>query len=115
MPDSLGQTFKEATIAPNGHPNAGNWICEFQASEIPISEPKFRIYHVNVIDGPIGSKFQWGWNNNQWETVFPGWDTSWDPNNPMKISNGDTVFFWWNSSTAPGATVWLYFEKETPL
>ena len=115
MPESLGTVFKTASLAPSGHANAGKWICEFTANDIAISEPKFQVYHANVIGGPPGSTFQWGYNNNMWETVFPGWDNSWDPNNPMKITNGDTVFFWWNTNAGTAATVWLYFEKETPL
>jgi hypothetical protein len=115
MSESLGYQFKTASIAPTGHQNAGNWICEFSASDIGIAEPKFRVNHVNVEGGPLGSTFKWGYNNARWETVFPGWDTSWDPNNPMKMMNGDTVFFWWNTNTGTAATVWLYFERETPL
>lgn len=115
MPEGLAPSFKEATIAPAGHTNAGKWICEFQASDIPISEPKFQCYHINVKGGPPGATFYVYQNNNEYDTVFPGWDTSWDPNNPMKLSNGDTVAFWWNTGTGTAATVWLYFEKETPL
>lgn len=115
MPESLGDTFKTASLAPSGHPNAGKWICEFQPKDIPISEPQFQCHHVNVEGGPTGGTFRWGYNNKRWETVFPGWDTSWDPNNPLKLSNGDSVFFWWDTGTGTAATVWLYFEKETPL
>lgn len=115
MPESLGRTFKEASLAPTGHPNAGKWICEFSSSDIGISEPRFQCFHVNVQGGPVGSTFTWGYGNNPWDTVFPGWDTSWDPNNAMKLGNGDTIFFWWNTNSGTAATVWLYFEKETPL
>jgi len=115
MPESLGDNFKVATIAPTGHPNAGKWICEFMQKDIPVVEPRFQCHHVNVQDGPVGSKFRWGFNNKFWETVYPGWDTSWDPNNPMKLAHGDSIFFWWDTGTGTAATVWLYFEKETPL
>lgn len=115
MPERLGQTFKSASIAPTGHPNAGNWVAEFQASDIPISEPKFQCYRIVVDGGPIGGKFTIYQNNNNYDSVFPGWDTSWDPNNPMKLANGDTIKFWWNTSSGAAATVWLYFERETPI
>jgi hypothetical protein len=115
MPEGLGSQPKTATLAPSGHPNAGNWICEFTTADIGIAEPKFQIYHIVVDGGPVGSKFLVYRNNQKYDTVFPGWDTSWDPNNPMKLMSGDTVKFWWNSSATPAAEVTLYFEKETPL
>ncbi len=116
MPDRLGSTFKIATLAPTGHPNAGNWICEFSPKDLGVSQSKFQCYHIVVSGGPIGSKFTVYQNNNLYDSVFPGWDTSWDPNNPMKLANGDTVSFWWNANTVnSAATVWLYFENESPL
>lgn len=115
MPERLAPSFKEAEIAPTGHPNAGNWICEFMQKDIPIAESRFQCYHINVEGGPLGATFKVLQNNNKYDTVFPGWDTSWDPNNPMKLSNGDTISFWWDTGSGTAATVWLYFEKESPL
>jgi len=116
VPESLGSTkAKEATIAPSSHPNAGNWIVEFSASDIGVAEPKFQVYHIVVDSGPVGGKFVVYRNNQKYDTVFPGWDTSWDPNQPMKLANGDTVYFWWNTGVGDAADVTLYFEKETPL
>lgn len=115
MPESLGDQLKTAIVAPSTHPNAGNWICEFTAADIGISEPVFRCYHIVVDGGPLGSTFTVYRNNKKYDTVFPGWSTSWDPNNPMKLNNGDTISFWWNTGTGTAAEVWLYFEKESPL
>jgi hypothetical protein len=114
VPESLGSSKpKDATIAPASHQNAGNWICEFQASDIGISEPKFQVYHIVVDGGPIGGKFTYYHNNVKYGSVFPGWDTEWDPNNPMKLNSGDTVYFWWNTGVGDPAEVTLFFEKET--
>lgn len=115
MPSRLAPSFKVASVAPASHPNHGNWIVEFRQKDIPISEPSFQCYHINVQDGPLGGTFKVLQNNNFYDTVFPGWNTSWDPNNPMKLENGDTVSFWWDSATGTAPTVWLYFEKESPL
>lgn len=115
MAERLAPSFKTATLAPAGHANAGNWICEFAPKDIPIAESRFRCYHINIKGGPLGSTFYVYQNNNEYDTVFPGWDTSWDPNNPMKLEQGDTVAFWWNTSSGTAATVWLFFETETVL
>lgn len=115
MPDRLAPSFKDATIAPSGHTNAGKWICEFHPADIPISEPKFQCYRIVIVGGPLGSTFTVYQNNSTYDSVFPGWTTSWDPNNPMKLENGDTVKFWWDTGSGTAATVWLYFEKESPL
>lgn len=107
---------KEAAIAAAGQPNAGNWVATFVPSDIDVSLPTFECYRIVIEGGPLGSTFKVYIGNRVYDTVFPGWDTSWDPNNPMKLNNGDTISFQWNSGLATAQpVVWLYFQEANPL
>jgi hypothetical protein len=51
----------------------------------------------------------------KWDTVFPANDTSWDPNNPMPLVQGDTVTFYWNTGSGTAPEVTMYFQEEAVL
>lgn len=117
MPAPLGQEYVKAII-PTGHqPNAGNWTATFTPDLIGISLPRFECYRIVIKGGPAGSTFDVIINNtNLYDSVSPGDTNSWDPKNPMKLSNGDTVSYEWNTGVgATGPTVWMYFQEASPL
>lgn len=116
MTARLGQDYKTGYIPNTGQPNAGKWTVTFTPADIGVSLPVFECYHIVVTGGPPGSTFDVYVNNNLYDSVQPGNVNSWDPNNPMKLSNGDSVSFHWNVGTVGyQPTVWMYFQQESPL
>ena len=116
MTASLGHEFVEATIAADGQPNAGNWVATFSQSDINIGLTNFQCYRIVITGGPPGSSFTVTVSGNLYDSVFPGDTNSWDPNQPMELTNGDTVTFAWNTGTGmTGPTVWMYFQEASPL
>lgn len=115
MTAALAPTFKDA-IKPASGTNAGNWTATFGPADISISLPTFECYRIVISGGPPGSTFQIFVGNRLYDSVFPGDTNSWDPNNPMKLNNGDSLSFQWNTGTGTsGPTVWLYFQESNPL
>jgi hypothetical protein len=115
VPRKLGQAFQTAVISPAGRTNAGNWTATFDSPDIGIFLPEFDCYHIVIKGGPAGSTFDIYVNNNLYDSVTPGDTNSWDPNHPMKLSNGDSVIFYWNAGTGTAPTVWLYFQEPELL
>jgi hypothetical protein len=110
----LGDAFANGTIGPAGSFNAGNWTVKFDASLMGISLSRFECYHI-VISGPAGSSFRIFIDNKIYDNVSPGDVNSWDPNQPMKLTQGNTVYFYWNTGAGTPPTVTLYFQEPSPL
>lgn len=107
-----------ATIPATGNVNAGNWTVNFTPDIIGISLAEFECYRIVISGGPPGSKFNVFIGTGPWDTVFPGWDTSWDPNQAMPLLQSQTVSLQWNTGNvttngAPQATLW--FREVSPL
>lgn len=110
----LGNTFKVGAVTQT-IPYAGNWAVVFNPADIPINNPTYECYRIVIKGGPPGSSFDVMVNNSLYDSVFPGDTNSWDPNNSMKLANGDTIGFYWNTGSSTAPTVWLYFQEATPL
>lgn len=114
MPLYVGDALKTATKTATV--NSGNWACVFSPADIAVNLTAFECYRIVINGGPPGSTFQVYVNNKLYDSVFPGDVNSWDPNNSMKLANGDSVSFFWNSSTGTtGPTVVLYFQQAEVL
>ena len=117
MPASLGHADQDGIIAPATDPShAGNWVVTFQQSDIGISLPEYECYRIVLKNGPPGSSFTIYIGNAFYDSVTPGDTNSWDPNNPMKLQAGDSIYFYWNIGTpnfAPMVT--MYFQEPAKL
>lgn len=115
MPETLGQANVTATLGGAGSSNPGKWLAVFDSNAIGVSLPEFECYHMIIDAGPAGSTARITLGVRLWDTVFPGNDTSWDPNQPLPLVQGDTVTFSWNSAATPAPDVWMYFRERSPL
>lgn len=106
----LGNAVGDGKISPPETFNAGNWTVTFDPPALGVSIALFECYHI-VIQGPPGSAFQIFIGNRFYDNVTPGDVNSWDPNQPMKLQQGDTVFFYWNTNALPAPTVTMYFQE----
>lgn len=115
MPKLLGPAEASGVIAPAGSLNAGKWTVTFDPHTLGISLPRFECYHIAIKNGPPGSTFTMYVGTNLWDSVAPGDVNSWDPNQTLKLQQGQTLFFYWNTGTgtAPDVTLWL--QEASPL
>jgi hypothetical protein len=76
---------------------------------------EFECYHI-AIAGPAGSNFQVYVGESFYDFVAHGDINSWDPSQPMKLTWGNTVYFYWSVGTGtPVPTVTMYFQEASAL
>lgn len=95
--------------------NKGNWTVTFDASDLNTSLAYFEVYHV-VISGAPNSTMTWFVDNKQWEVTAAGDINSWDPNQPLLLIPGQTMYFYWSDPVTDGipptVTLWLRFDPD---
>jgi hypothetical protein len=76
---------------------------------------EFECYHI-AIQGPAGSTFQVYVGTDFYDYVARGDINSWDPSQPMKLTSGSTVYFYWSVGTGtPVPVVTMFFQEASAL
>ena len=95
--------------------NAGNWTVVFDQAALAVNVSYYEVYHV-VIAGAPASTMTWFVDNKQWETTTAGDINSWDPNQPLLMGPGQTIYFYWSDPTTdnlpPTVTLWLRYDPN---
>jgi hypothetical protein len=116
MPQGLGNADVQATIGSPSGTNPGNWTATFSPQVIGISYAEYEAYRIVIRNGPPGSKFDVFIGTRLYDSVSPGDTNSWDPNQTMKLIQGDTIEFRWNTGAGDvGPEVWMYFQEAGVL
>jgi hypothetical protein len=114
----LGTTGElKATPDQTGR-NQGNWTI---VADPQVLNCKVGLAEVSqiTIDGPIGAALAL-WRNQQcFNRVVQGWANNYDPQNPLFIRPGDSLFFFWNAKAgvwlpAPTCSIWLRYDLDLP-
>lgn len=115
MPDPLGYRQKTGVLTTDtGAPyGVGNWVVEFTPADFAVSTGKFEVYHM-ALTGPLGSQVQVWTDRTFYDISQHGDINSWDPNVPMPMDGGKTLWLYWNSAVAPApmVTVWI---RQPPI
>lgn len=105
-----------ALTATNGLPAdsrfAGLWVCAFTPTVLATSLTDFECYHMAIQNGPAGAGLTVYRNSDYWGATQLGTLNEWDPEQPLPVHGGDTVYLVWSAGkatapTAPTATIWL--------
>lgn len=95
--------------------NLGNWTVTFDPAAIAVNQNPFIVYKI-VVQGAPGSTFTVFVDNRQWDAVQVGQINSWDPNQPLLMQPGQTLFFYYSDpisdGTPPTVTIWLAYETQ---
>jgi hypothetical protein len=87
----------------------------FDPSELNTNMPYVEIYKV-IIHGRAGSSMNWYLEQNIWETTLQAADNAWDPQQPLTVRAGQTVFMYWSNpvtdNTPPTVTMWLRYDQD---
>lgn len=98
--------------------NAGNWTAVFESTVMRIQQPVFECYHLYVKSPALVGQSTTAdmlLNGGFWETTLIGQRNSWDPNQPLLMTPGDTMYVFFNvpTSTTPAPIVYAWFRYET--
>lgn len=109
MSDYLGKVTKEAKADPENPLGAGFWTIKFEPADIGI-RVACEVYHI-AIKGPTGSSFDVYLDTTFYDAVARGDKNSWDPAQPMHVSPGDTILFYYNTSNSPAPKATVFFRQ----
>lgn len=111
----LGKLTHSGRLTADNPVLAGGWAISFTPADIGIRIPS-EVYHI-AIKGPAGSQFEVWIDTTFYDVVKRGDVNSWDPNQPMFLDPGATIFFYFNTAaagvTAPKAS--LFFREPSPI
>lgn len=95
--------------------NTGKWTVTFDPTLLGINMPYFEVYKM-IIKGAAGSTFDVFVETWQWDTSVAGDINSWDPNEPLQMQPGQTLYFYWSDPTSdntpPKVTIWLRYDQD---
>lgn len=116
MPLPLGDAHAVGVADPQNLIASGNYTVTFDPKTIGVTVGSFECYHM-VIEGPPGSTFKIFVGTRWWDNVNRGDVNSWDPNQTLKLHQGDTVYFYWSAAppALPVPNVTMFFQEANPL
>lgn len=105
----LGSRQATGFADPDNRLGAGQWTVRFDPGvfDIPID---FEIYHIALM-GPPASTFQVFIDSVFYDNVAHGDVNSWDPNQPMFVHSGSTVFFYFSTAASPAPLITVFCRE----
>ena len=97
--------------------NAGNWTVQFTPQVINVNVPHFELYKLVVTGAANTATFNVYVNTYQWDTAVYATNNSWDPQQPLLITPGDTVYFYYSSASSDGhqPVIYAWFRYDPAL
>lgn len=97
--------------------NEGNWTVTFGPAALGATVPFFEACKI-VIAGAAGSTAVIQIDNRNWDYVQRADANSWEAGDPMPLTPGQTVYFFWSDPVSddipPEVTMWLRYDLEIP-
>jgi hypothetical protein len=109
----LGFRQKKGVLTSGDDPNpygTGMWLVRFSPQDFAVSTGAFENYHM-ALTGPKGSLIQIWIDRNFYDITSHGDLNSWDPNEAMMLSGGNTVSLYWNTAAAPQPLVTMWIRQ----
>jgi hypothetical protein len=93
--------------------NPGNWTIAFTPDIININVPQFDVYKM-IVKGAANTTFNVYVDNFLWDVGIYGTLNSWDPQQPLILRPGESLFFAYSDpitdNTPPSATIWMRYD-----
>jgi hypothetical protein len=90
---------------------SGKWTVAFTPQVLNIFAA-FEVYHI-AVTGPIGSTFRIYQDTTFYDAVARGDLNSWDPSQPMHVTPGRTLYFYYDSTITPAPQVTIYCREPS--
>jgi hypothetical protein len=113
----LGPTKLLTGVTDPGNKFVSNcWTVSATSDVLNTKLAQAEAYQISIATAPVGSSFQLYRNSQLWNTVLQGWANNYDPVNPLYVRDGDSLFFYWNSSAlpVPSVVIWLRYDVDNP-
>lgn len=97
--------------------NPGNWTVTFDPNAINVNVSHFELYKLVVTGAAASATFTVYVNVNLWDTAVYATNNSWDPQQPLLLNPGDTVYFFYSSPSNDGhqPTIAAWFRYDPAL
>ncbi len=107
----LGSRLAKGKIDNTGANPYGNgfWSVTFDPAILAMSTNLFEVYHMTV-QGPAGSSLQVYVDTTFYDATSSGDLNSWDPNQVLIMRGGQSLYFYWNSSSTPQPVVTIWCQ-----
>jgi hypothetical protein len=97
--------------------NTGNYTCVFNDTVIAVNVPYFELYHFYLTAPQLSgteTTVQVMLNQGYWDYNLIGQANAWDPSQPMILSPGDVLYFFFNvptsNTTVPVVYAWFRYD-----
>lgn len=93
---------------PSNVLGSGNWTARFRTEDLPPDD--FEMFHA-AVRGP-GGYFLVYIDDKFYSTADRGDINEYDPQQPMYVRRGESLFFYWSVPSTQGSapTVWIYLR-----
>lgn len=112
---TLGWRGPVTGVADNTGNNKGNWTISFTPDVINVNVSQFEIYHM-VVKGANNTTLTVFVDGGQWDVATYGTLNAWDPEQPLIMRPGQTLYFYYSDpvsdGTPPVATIWLRYDPS---
>jgi len=108
------RTKRGALLAANPY-LAGGWAVQFTPQDLRIQQ-LFEIFHI-AVQGPNQPSCNLQvWLDTTFYSTTPRGDINdYDPNHPIPVRPGQTVNFYWNTTTNPAPTVSIWCQEPSVI
>src|SRR5215469_7239245 len=108
----LGSRTLNGAVDRTGN-NTGNWTVSFSPDVFNVNVPQFEVYKM-IVHGAANSSFTVFVDQKQWDLSIFGDANSWDPQQPLILLPGQTLYFYYSDpttdNTPPNVTCWLRYD-----
>lgn len=98
----------------SGH-NPGNWTAAFTPAILSVTTTQFEVYKM-IVKGAANSTFDVFVDFWQWDTAVYGTKNSWDPQQPLIMRPGQTLYFCYSDPVTDGSppvvSIWLRYDPS---
>jgi hypothetical protein len=111
----LGNTVNNQVAADSTGNNPGKWTVTFDPKTLNVTVPYFECYKI-VVTGAKGSTFTTFVDLAQWDAPQRGDTNVWDPQQPIPLTPGTYLYFYWSDQATDGfpptVTLWLRYDQD---
>lgn len=112
----LGSRFKAGALSADNPYLAGGWAVSFTPEDLSVSERRFEIWHI-AVRGPAqpSCSLQMWLDTTFFSATVRGDLNDYDPNQAVSVLSGQTINFYWNTTTGPAPVVTIFLRQPSPI
>lgn len=111
----LATPFNGQVTADKTGNNPGKWTVTFDPSWVNVNVPFFEVYRI-VVQGAKGCQFTTFIDLAQWDSPQRGDTNVWDPQNPLPLTPGTYLYFYFSDEATDGfpptMTIYLRYDQD---